>query len=378
MPVAFERREVPRLGDRRARRGLDLAGEPGDRELEHRPRERAALGEQLLERGDAPHQDERGEDVERAPRDGDLAHRVLMHRRRLAAALAEGVPGLPEARQHDDRRHRGEACAEIGEFGTEEPQSAALHEAECDAHDEGREPRLAQPPPAVDDHDEQERHEEGERLQQQHEHPRQILDVDTADIRADDDRDADRPVGAGSHVGDEADHGGLDGTEAELHQQRRADRDRHAEPCRAFEEGAEREGDEQHLDALIRRDAADRAVDDVEVPARHGEPVQPHGHDDDVGDRPERIEQAVQPGAGGGGRRHPEHPQRDDDLGADRDERRDDAGQLEHDETHQEEQDRHGRDERGEPEDAERVRGLNPHGRVHSPREAAAPRQRST
>ncbi len=368
VPVAFSGVKSHVWVDRRPRRGLDLPGEPGDRELEHRPRERSALGEQLLERRDAPHQDERGEDVERAPRDRDLAHRVLVHRRRLAAAFAEGVPGLPEARQHHDRRHRGEPRAEIGELGTEEPQRAALHRAERHAHDEGREPRLAQPPPAVDDHDEQERHEEGERLQQQHEHPRQILDVDTADLRADDHRNADRSVGAGRHVGHQADHGGLDRTESELHQERGADRDRHAEPRGPLEEGAEREGDEEHLDALIRRDAADRAADDFEVPARHGEPVQPHGHDDDVGDGPERVEQSVEPGAGGCGSRHPEHPQRHDDLGDDRDERRDDAGQLEDDQTQQEEQDRHRGDERGEPEDAERVRGLNPHGRVHSTR----------
>ena len=289
-----------------------------------------------------------------------------MRLRRLPTALSEGVPGLPEHRQQDDRRHPGEPGAEIREFGTQEPQSTALHEVECDADDERREPRLPQSPPTVDDDDEQERHEEDEGLQQQHEHPREVQDVHTADIRADDDRDADRPVGAGSDVGDEADHGGLYGPEAELHQQRRADGDRHAESCRSFEEGAEREGDEQHLDALIRRDAADRSLNHIEVPARHGEPVQPHGHHDDVGDRPQRVQQAVQPRAGCGARRHPEGPERDHDLGDDRDDRGDDTRQLKHDEADQEQHDRQGRHDRGEPQDAKRVRRLSPHERLRS------------
>ena len=94
------------------------------------------------------------------------------------------------------------------------------------------------------------------------------MHVDPADVRADDHRDADRAVGAGGDVGDEADHGRLDGPEAELDEQRRADGDRHAESGGTLEERAEGEGDEQHLDALVRRDAADRRLDDLEVPAR--------------------------------------------------------------------------------------------------------------
>ena len=247
-------REVPGAGDGVTARERDLSREPGDGELNDGRRERAVGGEELLEGGDAPHEDEAGEDVEGAPGDGDLAHAVALDGRSLSPALAEDSLRLPHAAEGEEGEHGGEAGAEVGELRPEEPEDGGLHSAEDDTHHERGGPGLAEPAPAVEDDDKQERHEERQRLQKQHHHARHLEHLDACDLRADDDGDADGTVGAGSDVRDERQHGGFHGLEAELHEQGGADRDGHAEAGRPLEEGAKREADEQHLDALVGRD----------------------------------------------------------------------------------------------------------------------------
>ena len=72
--------------------------------------------------------------------------------------------------------------------------------------------------------------------------------------RADDGR-AERPEGHGRRVGDQRQAGGRERREAEPDQDRAGHGDRGAEAAGALEEGAEREGDEQQLEAAVGGDA---------------------------------------------------------------------------------------------------------------------------
>ena len=87
-------------------------------------------------------------------------------------------------------------------------------------------------------------------------------------------RDADRSEGDRRRVGEQADAGGEERIEAEAGEHRARDRDRRAEARRAFDEGAEREGDEHRLQAPVAGQPADRVLDDLELAGIDGEAIQ--------------------------------------------------------------------------------------------------------
>ena len=76
-------------------------------------------------------------------------------------------------------------------------------------------------------------------------------------------------------------------------EQSRGNRDRRAETGRALDERAERERDQQRLDAAIGGEPRDRRLDDLELTRRDGQVVQEDRVDDDPADREEPVGGAV-------------------------------------------------------------------------------------
>ena len=112
--------------------------------------------------------------------------------------------------------------------------------------------------------------------------------------------------------------------EAEADEQRRRDRDGRAEAGRAFEECAEREADQQHLQALVVGDRQHGRANDVELAGLHDDLVQEHGRDDDPRDRPDAVREAE---AGRRERLRYGHPVRED-RDAEREQQRDRRGDV--------------------------------------------------
>ena len=72
-----------------------------------------------------------------------------------------------------------------------------------------------------------------------------------------------------------------------------ANRHRGAAAARAFQQRAEREGDEQHLQAPVARNAADRLLDDLELLGFHGDVVHENGRHQDPGDAQPAVHQPI-------------------------------------------------------------------------------------
>lgn len=128
-------------------------------------------------------------------------------------------------------------------------------------------------------------------------HGADLEGVDTGHLAGDDDRDAQCAEGHRRSVGDQAQAGGVERIEAEADEQGGGDRHRRAETGGAFEEGPEGEADQQYLQALVAGNRQHRAADHLELAALHRQFVEEDRGDDDPGDRPETVEEAV---AGGG------------------------------------------------------------------------------
>ena len=344
-----------------------MTGEPGHGHREGGEAQRA-LGEEVLRRGHGPQQDHGGEDVEGAPGADHLAEGVLLlgglGRLRGAGHALRG----PHVAHREQGDHGQQAGREIRQLGTHEPQQATLHRTEDHRGDQRREPGLAQAAHPVDHPHEQERNEERERLEQQHEGSREFLRLHAGDLRAHEHGHANGAVGTGGHVGHEAQHCGAHGREPQLHEQCRADRNGHAEACHALQERAERKRNEQHLHALVSGDRGDRGADHVEAARAHAQPVQPHRHDDDVRDGPQRGQQPQQTCTGRGGDGHVEHEQCHQDLHHQRDEPGFQPRELEQHHAGQEHDYRDRGHERGEGQAAQGVKRLGPHWSLHDVR----------
>ena len=107
-------------------------------------------------------------------------------------------------------------------------------------------------------------------------------------------------------IGNQTQTGGVKRIKAQAHQQRGSNRHRRAEACRAFEEGAEGEADQQHLQALVFGNRNHGSADDVELPCFHGNFIQEHGGNDNPCNRPQTVSKAVQRGRNRHARRHSE------------------------------------------------------------------------
>ncbi|MCY1416253.1 hypothetical protein D9M71_317550 [compost metagenome] len=179
-------------------------------------------------------------------------------------------------------------------------------------------------------------------------------------MAGDDDRDAQGAESDWRSVGDQAQAGGVQRVEAQAHQQSGGNGYRCAETCRTFEEGAEAETDQQHLQALVIGDRQHRAADHFELAALDRQFVEEHRRDDDPGDRPQAIGKTVS----GGGKRHVGGHLEGEDRYQDRQTEGDAAGDValepEHCQSEEEEHDRDDCRERGQAKTTKRTVELLP------------------
>ena len=106
-------------------------------------------------------------------------------------------------------------------------------------------------------------------------------------------RRADGAVRDRRRVGDQRQAGGIERREAEAHQECGGDRHRRAEAGSAFDEGAERERDEQRLNAPIGGQARDRTLDDLELSGLDGQVIEEDRVEDDPADGEQTVGRAV-------------------------------------------------------------------------------------
>ena len=198
--------------------------------------------------------------------------------------------GRHTRRRRGERGERGEGGEDVGELGADVVRDGELDEGEAQARGDDGGEHLEHAPEAGEQDDEVRGDDQREEGQLPAHHRREVL-RGGRDVAAEDrgeeaaqggDRDADRAEGDRRGVGDEGEDGGRHRLEAEAGEHRGADRDGGAEAGDALDEGAEAEGHEQRLDAPVLGEAGERAADDVEVAARHGEVVE----EDRVQDRP--------------------------------------------------------------------------------------------
>ena len=112
--------------------------------------------------------------------------------------------------------------------------------------------------------------------------------------------------GDGRGVGDERESGRVQRREAEAHQERGTDGNRCAEARCAFDEGAERERDEQRLNAPVGRETGDGRFDDLELTGDHRQVVKKNGVDDDPADGEKTVGRPVSRRGDCGGHGHAE------------------------------------------------------------------------
>ncbi len=107
------------------------------------------------------------------------------------------------------------------------------------------------------------------------------------------DRGADGAERHRGRVGDQVEHGSVEGREAEAHHHRAGDSHRRPEAGGALDDRPEGEGNQQHLQAPVERDVDDRFLDDLELAGddRHG--VEEHGSEDDPDDAQKARERPI-------------------------------------------------------------------------------------
>ena len=105
-------------------------------------------------------------------------------------------------------------------------------------------------------------------------------------------------VRAHSGVRNQREHGCFERVKAQGDQQRHRDSNRDTETSRALDKAGKAEGNEQHLDALVRRNGGNRGPHNGELSATHRNAVEPHSHEHNPADRPERGEESVENRAG--------------------------------------------------------------------------------
>ncbi|MCY1390933.1 hypothetical protein D9M71_57580 [compost metagenome] len=275
----------------------------------------AARGEHGLEGLQGPDGHQYGQDQEGRPgledlteavgRRGGAARAAEAAHHRCATGYADhfavfgalGLPGLQEQGQGHQAHQGG---GDVGQFRADEVGGEVLGHGEAGASHQGCRPGFLDAAPAIHHGHQPEGHDDRQERQLAAGHGADLEGVDAGHLAGDDDRDA---QGAESHrrgVGDQAQAGRIERVEAQAHQQGGGDGHRGAEAGGAFEECTEGEADQQHLQALVIGDGQHGAADHLELAALDREFVEEHRRDDDPGDGPEAVGEAVS----GGGERH--------------------------------------------------------------------------
>ena len=169
------------------------------------------------------------------------------------------------------------------------------------------------------------------------------------------------PIGDRCGIGDQRQAGCGERREAKPDQNRAGDRDRGAEAGRPLEKGAERKCDQQQLQPAIGGDAADGALQQLELPGLDRDAVEENDVEHDPADREEADHHAEQRCPD----RHADGHGVDnngDDVGDDqRDQRRDVRLHFSAGDQHQQRDHRNGSGDRRQRRVAERIIDLIPH-----------------
>jgi len=117
--------------------------------------------------------------------------------------------------------------------------------------------------------------------------------------------------GHGRGIRHQAEQRGLQRWESEADQHGAGDGHGRSAAARALEQRAEREGDEEDLQAPVGRDATDGLLDDLELLGLHGDVVDKDGGHQDPGNAEPSVDQAIGYRAGGHVQRHVEDSESD-------------------------------------------------------------------
>ncbi len=327
-----------------------------------------------LEPAGAPDQQDRAHDDPGDERRPDLGvgerlgrRHDLRHGRSRFVVAAQGgrgpdFPGLPDLEEADQAGHRDQRGADVDDPGIDEVRDQVLRDRErYAAHQDGR-PDLHHAAAAGEYPDQPERHDEREERQLSPDHGAEQIGIDPRHARQSGDRCAERAVSDRRGIGDERKARGRERREAEPDQDRAGHRHRRAEAGRALEERAERECDQQQLQAAVIGDAADGCLQRLEGAFRHREPVEKDDVEDDPADREEAGHRAEH----GCAQRHARGHGEDEDRHQVGDDQRDDGGDMGLDLVGRDQhQQRHHRQRGGDGRQhciVERIVDLIPHG----------------
>ena len=276
---------------------------------------------------------------------------------------ADDVAGLPHLQQRDDRAGADQRGDDVGQLDREVVRARELPHGEGEAADQRGGPRGLDAAAPVDHGDEDERHDQRQEGRLAADHRAEVVLGQIGERCQRRDRHRDRAEGHGRGVRHERDGGGLGGLEAQADEHDRADRHRGTEPGQGFEQGAEAEGDQDRLHALVIAEAPERALDDREVPAALQQRVDPDRVDDDPHDREEAEGRALGAGVERLAHRHGVDDHRHEDRHEQRPQGGDMSLQLESTEQHEQRDERQDREDRRQ---AERIADRIEHLLVHA------------
>ncbi len=216
------------------------------------------------------------------------------------------LPGLPDLQEQDEGQHRGERGADIDDPRVDVVRDQELRDREGGAADQDRRPHPDHAAEAREHPDQPERHDQREQRQLPADHRAEDFGRIARHRRQTLDRCAERAEGDRRGVGDQRQAGGGKRREAKADQDRPRDGHRRAEAARSLEEGAEREGDQQKLEAPVGRDARHRLLEDGEPALLDRKAVEEDDVEDDPPDREEARHHAEDRGTGRETGRHAE------------------------------------------------------------------------
>ena len=257
-PVEFIHRGVGRRGANHRRHTGNHFVEEWYRNIDNEVIHRAARSEQRFEWRHAPQGHGGGQEQERRPGADHLSRRVAcagqrhIHLRGAEIAEAEDAYRLPAFEEQGQTDQGDQRRDDIRQLRAKEVRAEVLGNSERTACDYHRRPGLFNAAPAVHNRHDPEQHDNGQERQLAAHHLADGEAIDTGHLAGDQNRDAHRAEGHRRGVDDQAQASRIQRVKPETNQQRGGNRDRCAETRRPFEKGAEREADDQHLQALVR------------------------------------------------------------------------------------------------------------------------------
>ena len=200
---------------------------------------------------------------------------------------------LPHFQEQGQRHQADEGRGDVRQLRADVIGRVVLGDGKAQArHQRGR-PYLTHAAQTIHHEHQPERHQQRQQRQLAARHGADQERVDARHLARHDDGDAHGAEGHGCRVGDQAQARRVQRVEAQAHQQCRGDGHGRAETGRPFQEGAEGKADQQHLQALVVRDRQHGGADDVDLPRLDDNFIQEDGRDDDPGDRPQAIGEAI-------------------------------------------------------------------------------------